>query len=182
MQNKIETYLFNSENHFNSLNKSKKNPSIDFSSQTSKWVLTKYNLIVEHLDNMIKKEIKVNGSGKLTLIQQNLLYTKKVLDVLGSQRCANILISFFLDLVSKETNEGRLIQIECFTSLGKKLVNIYTFSLYSKYYKQHAVNITLSEWKDLDVNNNHLYESPVLVAIAGNKIIKLSHCALQSPF
>lgn len=36
LQNKIETYLFNSENHFNSLNKSKKNPSIDFSSQTSK--------------------------------------------------------------------------------------------------------------------------------------------------
>jgi len=168
LQNKIETYLFNSENHFNSVNKSENNPSLDFSSQTSKWVLTKYNLIVEHLDNMINKEIKINGRGKLTLIQQNLLYTKKVLGVLGSQRCANILITFFLDLVSKETNKGRLIQIEYFTFLGKKLVNLYTFSLYSKYCKKHSVNITLSEWKDLDVNNNHLYDSTILVAIAGN--------------
>lgn len=103
----------------------------------------------------------------MTLIQRNLLYTKQVLQVIGSKKSANILISFFLDLVSKETNEGRLIQIDCFTSLGKKFVNLYIFILYSKYCKQHK--ISFSEWKDLNINDiSYLYESPTLVAIAGN--------------
>lgn len=54
LQSKIEEYLFNSENYFNSINKIEK-PSINFSNKTSKWILEKYELIVEHLNNMIKK-------------------------------------------------------------------------------------------------------------------------------
>ena len=81
---------------------------------------------------MIEKDIKYN-KGKLTLIQKNLSYTKQVLEILGSKYTTNILIYFFLDLVSKEVNEGRLVQMDCFTSLGKKLISVYCFKLYSKY-------------------------------------------------
>ena len=165
LQNEIEEYLFDNKNHL--INKP--STSINFSSVTSKWIIEKYELIVEHLNNMLNKDVTLN-KGKTTLIQQNLLHTKQVLSVLGSKTCANILISFFLDLVSKETNEGRLIQIDCFTSLGKKLVNIYTYILYKKYCKTHNVSISLSEWKDLDKNHNHLYESQITVAIAGNLV------------
>ncbi len=145
--------------------------SIDFSNSTSKWIIEKYELIIEHLNKMLSKSVLVNKS-KTTLIQQNLLYTKQVLSVLGSERCANTLIYFFLDLVSKETKVERLIQIDCFTWLGKKLVNIYIYNLYKEYCKINGVNISLSEWKNLDENqnHNHLYESQIIVAIAGNLV------------
>ena len=42
--------------------------------------------------------------------------------------------------------------------------------MYKKYCKAHDVNIGLSEWKDLDKNHNHLYESQIIVAIAGNLV------------
>lgn len=167
LQNTIEEYLFNSENYYNSINKSV-GPSINFSSTTSKWILEKHNLIVDYLDNMIKKEIKLN-KGKLTLIQKNLLYTKEVLEVLGSKNTSNILISFFLDLVSKEVNEGRLIQMDCFTSLGKKLISIYCFKLYSKYCYENKTKLSFGEWKTLKFNDiQYLFESPTIVSIAGN--------------
>ena len=171
LQNKIEEYLFNSENYYNSINKSV-GPSINFSSATSKWVLEKHNLIAGCLDGLIEKDIKYN-KGKLTLIQKNLLYTKEVLGILGSKYTTNILISFFLDLVSKEVNEGRLIQMDCFTSLGKKLISVYCFKLYSKYcredVKENKIKLSFGEWKTLKFNDiKHLFESPTIVSIAGN--------------
>jgi len=171
LQNTIEEYLFNSENYYNSINKSV-GPAFNFSSITSKWILGKSDLIVSYLDKMIEDDIEIN-KRKITLIQKNLLYTQDVLKVVGSKNVSSILISFFLDLVSKESTEGRLIQMDCFTSLGKKLINIYCFNLYSKYCKElskkNKPQISFSEWRDLKINDiKHLLESPIIVAVAGN--------------
>jgi len=100
LQNKIENYLFDSENYYLKNKSGESLFSLDFSGATSKWIIVKYERIVEYLDNMLNNNDIIHKKGKLTLIQQNLLYTKQVLEVLGSKKCANILISFFLDLVS----------------------------------------------------------------------------------
>lgn len=121
---------------------------------------------------MVKDET-ITNKRKITLIEKNLLYTKNVLEVIGSINVSSILFSFFLDMVSKESTDGRLIQMDCFTSLGKKLINIYYFKLYSKYNKElskkNKPNISFSEWKDLNAKDiDHLSEGPTIVAIAGN--------------
>ena len=78
------------------------------SSQTSKWIIDKNSFIITYLNNIINKHIESNKT-KITLTQQNLMYTKQVLTLIASKRCANILIYFSLGLVSRNISDVWLI-------------------------------------------------------------------------
>ena len=100
---------------------------------------------------MIGDKSLENLTRKLSLQEQNLIYTINIIRYLGSEKVSNLLISFFLDLASKESNEGRLIQMDCYSSFGKTITNLYIFTLYARYCKFNQTKITLSEWKDSKV-------------------------------
>lgn len=96
-------------------------------------------------------------------------YTFKVIKKLGVENLSSYVIFYTLDLISRESNENFLINIECFSFFGKSLVDKYIFLLYIDDNKLNNEKLSLSQWKKK--NNNifeHLYESDVCVSIGGN--------------
>ena len=91
--------------------------------------------------------------------------------VLKADKVADVLISFFLDLlISKESNENRLIQTELFYALGNKIVQLYIHKLYTDSLSNtEEVKLTLSQWKRDNKNLiGHLTDSPTIVGVGGN--------------
>ena len=91
--------------------------------------------------------------------------------VLKADKVADVLISFFLDLlISKESNENRLIQTELFYALGNKIVQLYIHKLYNDSLSNtEEVKLTLSQWKRDNKNLiGHLTDSPTIVGVGGN--------------
>ncbi len=66
---------------------------------------------------MINKEVKLSNNQKPSLVEINNAYTVQVIKILGTNKISDLLISFFLKLVSMvEYNEENLrIQIDCLT-------------------------------------------------------------------
>lgn len=92
---------------------------------------------------------------------------------LTTVKVADLLLSFFLDLVSKEANQGRLIQMEHFSALGNKLISLYIFCLYNSELRKRikasgdsTVKYTLSDWNN--DNTKLVDESPTVVGVGGN--------------
>lgn len=89
---------------------------------------------------------------------------------LKADKVADVLISFFLYLLSKESNENRLIQTELFYALGNKIVQLYIHKLYTDSLSNtEEVKLTLSQWKaDNKDLIGHLTDSPTIVGVGGN--------------
>jgi len=166
LQNQIETYLFNYESTY-SVDK----PHINFNRDTSKWILDKRDLLMVYIGNMIKDDTNKLTGLKISIMQKYIIQTKDIITVLTADKVASLLISFFLDLTTRESNEGRLIQTDLFAFFGNKLINLYIFVLYSKSLKgvEKANHYTLSTWKS---NNQdiikRLSDSPTIVSVGGN--------------
>ena len=61
---------------------------------------------------------------KKTLIDERLEQTKVIVTTISTKTTAEIGLSFYLELVTREANKERLLQTSLFGFLGKKLVYI----------------------------------------------------------
>jgi hypothetical protein len=135
LQYKIERYLFESKIYFNETNIASTQTNISFSQETSEWIISKKETIIQYLEKMVNEE-NSSKKSKASLLAQNLNYTVNLLKILTPNKVSDLLISFFVWLVSNEHNKEGLNQMDCYTTLGNKLVNLYTYELYNRYKKK----------------------------------------------
>lgn len=69
----------------------------------------------------------------------------KILEVLTTEKVADISISFFLDMASKELGTQALFQSDQYGIIGSKLVNMYFYALYSTRRGASLINIPKGE-------------------------------------
>ncbi len=132
---------------------------MNFGEITSKFILDKVVLIEEHLDNHIKNYKVAKDISKLNF-KENIVYCHhQVVSKIGANHMAGFLMHIALDLVSRESNKGNLVQTEIFNSFGSSLINKYIFLSYTDCVKDTIKNsgqkLTLSEWKKLKNSKNY---------------------------
>lgn len=80
-------------------------------------------------------------------------YTIKVIKSLGTENISSYVMFYTLDLMSRQSNESYLINIECFSFFGKSLLDKYIFSLYIEYNNNNNMvdneKLSLSQWKKI---------------------------------
>ena len=174
LQLKIEKLLFEYEGMYT--DNTSQYLKINYSKETYIWYIDKKNIILQYLNKMIEENQVFSNIQNINFNQTVTKHSIELVKVLGCEYVSNTLISYFIYLVSIEHNEKALIEIDCLTYLGNRLVKMYIFNLYDKYKKAHKkankdvkYSYSLSKWKE---DNTHLFkdfeQSTISVSIAGN--------------
>jgi DNA-dependent RNA polymerase len=148
VQEEIEKCLFNQENFFSKLNDN--NFRLNFNDESYNFIFSKQ----EELCNLLNypDELVVNTkiySGKYIPL------VKDIVSILGSRLVTDLLLSYYLQILTKETHniDGSEIQTpgimstKAFNDFGKKIYNKYIYMLYIKTEKyKNNKNYSLSEY------------------------------------
>ena len=182
LQQKIENYLFEVQNIYNSENL--KSNRINFGEKTYKFIFDKTILIEEHLTNHIKNYNVDKDINKLNFKEKVVHYHHQIVSKIGATKMSGFLMHIVLDLISKESNQGNLLQINIFNSFGNSLINRYIFLLYCEHVKYTTKNgqekLTLSEWKKLNKKiYEHIIDNEIVVGIGGNAISFLTSSSID---
>lgn len=147
--------------------------SINFGDKASVWLISKSKIISKCLSDFLD-EADDSDKGRSSLKENNTRISRHLLESLGVNNVTALVISFFLDLVSKEFNaDSKLIQLHYFTKFGAKIVELYVLQSYTTYCKDNKNNtsrLSLSDWKfkySVDYDLESLYKPETLFAIGG---------------
>lgn len=83
--------------------------------------------------NEYPDHLSLDKISKLPQKKANLTYTSKIVRLLTTEKVADLIMSFFLDMAGKELGmTDGLNQTEQFGVVGNKLISMYLYILYSR--------------------------------------------------
>lgn len=136
LQLAIEKYLFDNDISF-SESKQNNNNLFRFNNQTKSWLFSRRSLLIERINkHHIHDNSDIYFSDVLTkdnLVDKGRYLTNVICTHFGGEKFGDFLISFFLNLVSKQLNERPLIQTDNWISMARRLTTIYIYNQYSTY-------------------------------------------------
>lgn len=132
IQQEIEETLYNQENIFSDLNTIKN--KLNFNDQSFEVINNKYNELIKLIKNPEEFDL---GKGQIN--NENFLpWVKKIIIKLGSKEVVNLLLSFYMEILTKENHTKDDIDmpgiptITAFHIFGKKIINKYIYFIYEK--------------------------------------------------
>lgn len=163
VQKEIENTLYNQENIFADRKVTENSLKLKFNDSSYEFLASKH----EELCKLLKHS---NEQVENTKIYSGLYIplVKKIIKNLGSDKIADLLISYFMEILTKESHTLAKIEVETpgimstksFQDFGKKIFNRYTYSMYIKseqYIKDN--NYTLSNYINFIKNDyKNIYE------------------------
>lgn len=143
---------------------------ISFSKPASKWFFGKRVAVLEYLAKIVPdlSELRL-GKNRLS---NNVFYTAKIVKTLTPEVLVNVLMSFFLWIVTMHSKGSIPSLMEATNHLSRKLVQLYIQTLYRQHKRSTKDPLTLSEWKQNNQDKiSFLNDDPTtLTGIAGNLI------------
>ncbi len=177
LQREIEDLLFEGQSWYSKNNKPKN--KILYNSTTHDFITNSKQTV----DELLRYPDKFSGNTK-THGTEYIPWFKKILKQLGHNRVSDMLIQYFLYVVTNESITVEDIEtpgipsLVCYNNFGKRVVNLYFYSRFIKFSKE-----TFSEFKDNDSEYKKTLEDSnfnarvggfFIYALIESKLIKLS--------
>lgn len=133
LQLAIEKYLFDNDISFSEGKQNNNNNLFRFNNKTTSWLFSRRSLLIERINkHHIYDNSDISFSDVYNLVDKG-RYLTNICTNFGGEKIGDFLISFFLNLVSKQLNERPLIKTDNWISMGRRLTTINIYNQYSTY-------------------------------------------------